>query len=68
VLPRRIAPFVFLALTLPAAAIIPIAPSAGAFFRLEVAVTVPHFLIILWLVICDAPIVIEAVRHRAAVQ
>lgn len=63
--PRRL-PYWFLAATLPAAAFIPVVQTGRAFFLLEVAVTVPHFLLILWLVFSDAPAVLGAVRRRAS--
>jgi hypothetical protein len=64
-LPRRIVPLVILAATLPPAAFIPFVPTARAFFLLELGVTVPHFLLILWLIFRDAELVLEAVRRRA---
>lgn len=42
-------PYLVLFATLPFAAFIPVVPSGGAFFRLELAVTIPHFLIILYI-------------------
>lgn len=47
--PHRI-PYIFLALTLPPACLIPIAPNAQAFWRLELMVTIPHFLLILYVI------------------
>lgn len=64
-LPRRIVPLVILAATLPPAAFIPFVPTARAFFLLELGVTVPHFLLILWLIFRDAELVLEAVRRRS---
>jgi hypothetical protein len=43
--PHRLG-YVALLATLPFAILIPIAPNAQAFYRLELVVTVPHFLII----------------------
>ncbi|MFP4190895.1 MAG: hypothetical protein ACLFU6_02375 [Candidatus Hydrogenedentota bacterium] len=42
-------PYVALAATIPFALVIPIAPTSMALFRIELAVTVPHFFIILYL-------------------
>lgn len=44
--PHRLAPWV-LAATVPFAALLPVAPDGTAFFRLELLVTIPHFLILL---------------------
>ncbi len=41
-------PYVALAATIPPALILPIAPTSMALFRIELAVTVPHFLIIVY--------------------
>lgn len=64
--PRRVAPYVLLALTLPPAACIPFVQSGRAFFLLEVAVTIPHFGLILWLILQDAAVVLEAIHARAS--
>ena len=64
-LARRIVPFVVLAATLPPAAFIPFVSTARTFFLVELGVTIPHFLLILWIITRDAPIVLEAVRRRA---
>lgn len=50
---HRVSYLVLLA-TLPAAGCIPIVQSADTFFRLELAVTIPHFLIILYVCAADA--------------
>ena len=46
---RHVFSYLVLAGTVPFALMIPVAPTGGAFFRLELAVTVPHFLLILYL-------------------
>lgn len=50
--PHRLS-YVCLALTVPFAALIPFSPNATAFFRLELVVTVPHFLLILYVLLLD---------------
>lgn len=49
---HRIA-YVVLAATIPLAAIIPIEPSGEFIFLIELLVTVPHFLIILYVLLAD---------------
>lgn len=48
--------------TLPAAAFIPFVQSGMTFFRLELAVTIPHFLIILYICAVDARVGLRALR------
>ena len=50
--PHRVC-FAILFATLPLAALIPVAPNATAFYRLELLVTIPHFLIILYVMLVD---------------
>ncbi len=64
-MPRRLVPYVLLAATVPPAAFIPFVHDSRAFFALEVAVTLPHFGIILWLILRDARLVIDAVYLRS---
>lgn len=45
----HILPYVLLALTLPIAVFIPIVPHGHAFFRIELAVTLPHFAILVYI-------------------
>ena len=45
--------WVILAATVPFAALLPIAPNGQAFFRLELAVTMPHFALILYLCVAN---------------
>jgi len=45
--------FGILALTVPFALLIPVAPNATAFYRLELLVTIPHFLLILYVFLVD---------------
>lgn len=52
--------YVVLLATLPPAAYIPFVDSGSMFFRLELAVTIPHFLIILYVCAADARIGLRA--------
>jgi len=45
---RHVLSYVVLAATLPPSAFIPVVPTSTAFLRLELAVTIPHFLIIVY--------------------
>lgn len=45
--------FLVLFATAPFALFIPVAPNATAFYRLELIVTIPHFLIILYVFVAD---------------
>ncbi len=58
--------YAVLAGTLPAAAFIPFVATGRAFFLLELAVTTPHFLLILYLLVGDANLALRAVRRRFA--
>lgn len=60
----HIVSYVVLACTAPFALLLPIAPTGLAFFRLELVVTVPHFLLILYLLASNMQIVVEAVNRR----
>lgn len=56
--------YVVLAGTVPFALLLPIAPTGVAFFRLELVVTIPHFLLILFLLATNMRIVVEAVNRK----
>lgn len=45
---RHWVPYIMLAMTLPFASVLPFAPTGRVIFRVELLVTVPHFLIILY--------------------
>src|SRR5690606_30537305 len=45
--------FAVLFATLPVAALIPVATNATAFYRIELIVTIPHFLLILYVFLVD---------------
>jgi len=57
-----------LALTLAPAAFLPFLTDSGVFLRIELLVTVPHFLIILYLLFGDARITLDALARRADAQ
>ncbi len=59
---RHIFPYVALALTLPFAALIPVAPTGRAFWRLELVVTIPHFLLAIYLLIANRGFVALGLR------
>lgn len=59
--PHRI-PYAILAATAPFALFIPVAPHGEAFFRIELVVTIPHFLIILYLFIANRNTVLRGFR------
>jgi len=63
--PHRIA-FGILFATLPIAALIPVAPNATAFYRIELLVTIPHFLIILYVFLVDWKWAWQAYRRLMA--
>lgn len=63
--PRHVAPYIILAATLPPAAFIPFLTDSLTFFRIELLVTIPHFLLIFWMLLFNARRVLEAVRRRA---
>lgn len=50
---RHVGGFVVLFATLPFALLIPFSPNATAFYRLELLVTIPHFLLILYVFLVD---------------
>ncbi len=58
--------YLVLLATLPAAAFIPFVDSGGLFFRLELGVTIPHFLIILYICAADAQIGLRALNFALA--
>ena len=60
------ASYVVLGATLPFAALVPFVENARTFFYLELAVTVPHFLLILYLCIGDAGKALQAISSRLA--
>ena len=59
-------PYVALAATIPFALILPIAPTSMALFRIELAVTVPHFLIILYVLAANLRSAPEALAKLMA--
>ena len=59
--------YVLLAATVPFAVFVPIVESAKGFFYLELAVTIPHFLLILYLCISDAGNALRAISARSAI-
>ena len=63
--PHRISYLILLA-TLPGAAYIPVVDSGRLFFQLELAVTIPHFLIILYVCAFDARIGLRAINTALA--
>lgn len=62
----HVVPYVVLAATVPIAVFLPVAPDGMAFFRLEIAVTVPHFLLILYLMGTNASVVGQALPQLLA--
>jgi hypothetical protein len=56
--------YVVLAATIPFALFLPLTKTGTDFFYLELAVTVPHFLILLYVCIGDASITLEAIGKR----
>ena len=52
--PAHVFSYVALAATLPLAAFIPFAPTGGIILLIELAVTIPHFLLILYVLVKDA--------------
>lgn len=60
---HRLSYFV-LAATVPFALILPVAPNGTAFFRLELMVTIPHFLLILYVCLGDIQIAAKAFHLR----
>jgi len=59
-------PYIALAATIPFALILPIAPTSMALFRIELAVTVPHFLIILYVLAANLRSAPEALAQLMA--
>jgi len=57
--------YIIVALTLPLAVFIPFHDNARTFFYLELAVTVPHFLLILYLCIGDAGNALRAISDMS---
>lgn len=56
--------YVILGITLPFAALVPVVEDARTFYFLELAVTIPHFLLILYLCIGDAGKALRAFSAR----
>ena len=56
--------YIVLAATIPFAAYLPLTSTGTSFFNLELAVTVPHFLLLLYICIGDASITLEAIGKR----
>ena len=56
--------YAVLGATLPFAALVPVVEDARTFFYLELAVTVPHFLLILYLCLGDAAKALRALSSR----
>jgi hypothetical protein len=66
---RHVASYAILFLTLLPALALPFVPHGLALFRLELAITVPHFLLILYLIASDWKVVnqvIALIRNRNA--
>lgn len=59
-------PYVLLAATLPPALYIPFVREPMTFFWLELAVTIPHFLLILYIGAANAGVALAAVSARSA--
>ncbi len=53
-LPHRFS-YLILFATLPIAAFIPLAPTGSTIFALELVITMPHFVIIVYVLMADAP-------------
>lgn len=60
--------YAVLAATLPFALLLPFAPTGGAFFRLELLVTVPHFLLILYVCAADPRHAARALAKRVRAE
>ena len=56
--------YIVLAATVPFAVLLPLTTTGMGFFYLELAVTVPHFLLLLYICIGDASITLEALGKR----
>lgn len=59
---RHRASHALLTLTVPFALFLPIAPTGAAIFRLELLVTIPHFLLILYVLAVDTPRAFDTLR------
>lgn len=57
--------YAILGATLPFAALVPVVQDARTFFYLELAVTIPHFVLILYLCFGDAGNALRALSSRA---
>ncbi len=64
---HRIA-YAVLAMTLPFVALLPFAQTGMAFFFLELLVTIPHFVLIVYALLTDAPIAAQALHRMLAVE
>lgn len=58
--------YIFLVLTIPFALLLPVAPSGASFFRLELLVTAPHFLLLVYICMADARLTARAFATRFA--
>lgn len=58
-------PYFILALTVPFAAMLPFAPTGFAFVKLEFAITFPHFLLIIYLLVGNANVGAAALNKYA---
>ena len=58
------ASYMVLGMTLPFAALVPMVENARTFYYLELAVTIPHFLLILYLCLGDAGKTLRALSSR----
>jgi len=56
-------PYIVVGLTIPFAFILPVAPSGLSVFRLELLITVPHFLLILFLLLTNLQSAAEALAR-----
>ncbi len=61
---RHLWSYAVLGATLPFAALVPVVENARTFFYLELAVTIPHFLLILYLCVGDAANALRAISSR----
>lgn len=56
--------YLLLSATVPLALMLPLAPTGAAFFALELLVTIPHFLLILYICATDPWLAAEALAKR----
>lgn len=56
--------YAVLAATIPFALFLPVAPTGLSVFRIELFVTIPHFLIILYVLLSDAQYTARALHRR----